>query len=175
MTLPHEASRESFRYSRIKGVDDDHPDTSRPADEAAVAESRSIGDHISKHGGWFLAGFAVLFFGALASRGFTALTTPGGPGPAVLFGREFWTSVALFGVGGGIVVGTLIVVWRVATRDPFGRALLLLAYAMLVFALTVWPTPFWYYRTGDGTQIVRVNRITGDVAPTSVPRPAPSN
>lgn len=136
---------------------------------------RAGGARIRAHAGWFLAGFAVLFFGALATRGFMALSTPGGLAPEVAFGPAFWSTVTLFGVGGGIVVGTLIVVWRVATRDPFGRALLLLAYTVLLFALTVWPTPFWYYRTPDGSQIVRVNRLTGDVVPTSIPRATPAN
>ena len=110
---------------------------------------------------WSAIAAVVLLAGGLGARGLMALM---GDRPVVLDGA-FVGALVLFSVGGGVTLGVLIYAWLLAAREAFTRLMVLVAFAVVLFALFVWPTPYKYYRTDDLQTVLRVNRITGAVEP----------
>lgn len=108
---------------------------------------------------WAAIGFLLLFFAGLGSEGLNGMMQP----DVELLRGAFWKSLLVFSLGGGVTLGVLMLTWQLASGDAFARALTLGAFAALLFALFVWPTPYKYYRDEALAFVVRINRITGDV------------
>lgn len=115
---------------------------------------------------WFPLATIILLFGGLSARGLMALMNQT---PLDLGWSAFVWPLIVFSLGGGLTVGALIVAWGVADGNPFVRAVSLGAFLVLLFALFVWPTPYKYYRDDDLKFVVKINRLTGDIAYTPKP------
>ncbi len=106
---------------------------------------------------WSLIGIGVLLTGGVAFRALAALRSPA----TVHFGSSFWCPLLLFGIGGGISIGLLILTWWLVTQRGFSWTLGFVVLGIVLFALFVWPTRYVYYPTDKKTTLLKVERLTG--------------